>query len=765
MRLTLRTLLAYLNDTGLKSRQRKDIASRIKKTDNARILMRHLKVITSDPSLEIIEPEEDEKFRDPNIVGTYLDSSMMEDQVPQFEKTCLASAPLLSEIANCHAILAKIFREETVAVPLEIRQKIYSLSPVPGQVESGEDYSDEHPVHVPTVTPERVALAQQEKDATADKSNGKPKSETKEKQTEKADDNTASENEARPLRPNRILMPAFIGLLMLALGLGAGWILAGGNLPFASTKKNVAGVNDNDKKADSKPVSKTEKSKLESAQDKNKPDSTSGQKKTDGKKTDPNSGDAKKTVTPSGQTGDGDKKNDAKSGKSDPGKTDPTKKQNVNSNDAAKKDKQKNGADNADNIAIEIPDDGKPRPLAISLVDENQLLVAHRKTDNRWLPLSSQSEISSNQTLKTFAGTTTRLALTDFAKLAILGRSQIKFKSKPNSNAAFQVQIDHGIIAVLGDQGSIDLEAAGQTCNIELERPGTEVWIYVNRFCPSRNLANLKDRIAIAQILVRKGKAKCAANGKSYELNNVRALEFDHNGKFNSGVLSRRPAWDSTTTSELNRMAAATIVKSLQRDEPIEPQLTKLTEDLRVEVVTMATRMLNWLGYYEPLFQLLDKENNKTVWSKSIEGFRQDLANNDELATAVTEAIKNNKESGLDVMFQMLIGFNNEQLAKGADRMIVDQLSSDVLAYRVLAIENLRQITGSTYLYRPEVDEQFRKSKVRRWNLAVDRKKIRFAEPFKMPRLQFAAAGGEPPPANDKAAEPDQTKKGEFESK
>ena len=127
MRLTLRTLLAYLNQSNLNLRAVERIEAKVRESPTATKLIAELRRITADPDVAALAPDNAEGLKDANWVAEYLDNTLAESTVESFEKQAFESTQLLSEIAGCHEILSAICRNETTVAPAALRQRAYEI--------------------------------------------------------------------------------------------------------------------------------------------------------------------------------------------------------------------------------------------------------------------------------------------------------------------------------------------------------------------------------------------------------------------------------------------------------------------------------------------------------------------------------------------------------------------------------------------------------------------------------------------------------------
>ncbi|MDY3562353.1 hypothetical protein R5W23_003819 [Gemmata sp. JC673] len=125
-RLTLRTLLAYLDDT-LAPVEAKSLGRKVAGSDEARELVDRIKRVTRRRGLKTPVPADaDDETADPNTVAEYLDNTLDPATVKQVEETCLGSDVHLAEVAAVHQILTLVLTEP-VRVPPRANRRMYGL--------------------------------------------------------------------------------------------------------------------------------------------------------------------------------------------------------------------------------------------------------------------------------------------------------------------------------------------------------------------------------------------------------------------------------------------------------------------------------------------------------------------------------------------------------------------------------------------------------------------------------------------------------------
>jgi hypothetical protein len=123
MRLTLRTLLAWLDDT-LSAAEVREIGKQVAESPYAQELVERIQRVTRQRRLTVPSTTGPDAT-DPNLVASYLDNELDQDLVPEYEKLCLTSDVHMAEVASVHQILSLIGQK--AKVPEEAKHRMYHL--------------------------------------------------------------------------------------------------------------------------------------------------------------------------------------------------------------------------------------------------------------------------------------------------------------------------------------------------------------------------------------------------------------------------------------------------------------------------------------------------------------------------------------------------------------------------------------------------------------------------------------------------------------
>ncbi len=125
MRLTLRTLLSYL-DNVLDEPSRAELERQIESNENASEWIHRTRDVMRRLKLGAPDVDGASSVDDPNTVAEYLDRTLPEESVAEFERVCLESDAMLAEVASCHRVLAMVLAERPEIDP-DTQKRLHRL--------------------------------------------------------------------------------------------------------------------------------------------------------------------------------------------------------------------------------------------------------------------------------------------------------------------------------------------------------------------------------------------------------------------------------------------------------------------------------------------------------------------------------------------------------------------------------------------------------------------------------------------------------------
>lgn len=127
MRLTLRTLLAYIDEV-LPPAQAAEIGQKLSESPVGTSLVHRIQDVLRQRRLSSPTLSGSGMGIDPNSVAEYLDNTLAPEGIAAVERICLESDLHLAEVAGCHQILSLALAEPAV-LPPQVRERMIALGP------------------------------------------------------------------------------------------------------------------------------------------------------------------------------------------------------------------------------------------------------------------------------------------------------------------------------------------------------------------------------------------------------------------------------------------------------------------------------------------------------------------------------------------------------------------------------------------------------------------------------------------------------------
>jgi hypothetical protein len=724
MRLTLRTMLAYVDDI-LEAADAQDVGKKISESEFATSLMHRMRDVTRRLRLGAPKLHGRGMGNDANTVAEYLDNTLLSERVADFEKVCLESDVHLAEVASCHQILALVLGE-----PAEIestsRQRLYAL---PQQAEAA------------TRSPPPAKASKPSRDS-AGRSARRKKKRRKVEVPDYLRQPVAPE--PQPRRWGALLIAA---VLLLLAGVGLATYGPDFYRRLQVAQRDQAGestVAANDRKAATQQTTATDVAG--SARDSTtpaKPDTESASKPSGKEPIEEPADDASTDAAPPSPVEE-PTDNDTRT----PATAEPVEQ-------PATADRRKpaevNPADDS-NMPDEAADNGgtpKPRPDRLAsvprdkttakpakeepareaptgegigrLVSEHDVLL--RTVEDNWQRVPGRGTVYAGERLIALPTYRPSVAMSNGVTLELLGGAVVSLDA-PADDGGAQIRLWSGrilLLTVAKPETKIHLQAGDYRGTIEFGRDESALAVEVRHLLPEGADPEQEPAPTAVDLYLSSGEATwVAGRGRSEKLSG-RSHRSLGEGKSAKPAAEELPAWlEANQLNPNERRASADLDSFLRPDKPAGPALAELATHRRIENSLLAIQCLAMIDDFAPIVPLLnDPKYRGTMWTAQIESLRAALARSPKTAAEVRKAFETarGREQG-DQLYRMLWGYTSQQLEDGAAAQLIEWLAApgdDQLDFRVLSFWNLHHITGLGLYYQPADPEKQRRQSIQRW--------------------------------------------------
>jgi hypothetical protein len=766
MRLTLRTLLAYL-DNILELDDRELLEKKVQESEFAQNLIKRSRETVNNQELSALDPIGHSIRQDPNAVAEYLDNTMAREQIEEFERQCLDNTSeadtRLAEITACHHILTMVLGDP-VQFAASSRERMYRIGEsekIDRQTDAGES-SQEPIAGVEQTDTHAVAGSASSNQSTTDPDDSFDPADLL--PSSKLPDYLRSEDKRNrwlPIIATTLVAAVVTGILLILFEPSSSAIKQSENGAVAKSDSQDVAENtsfspdqtpalqgstppvipevpegNNSEKVTTniseKPIpsdaSESAKPPVENSKP-NQPVENSVTSSNDAAKPNARAVPAEeKEVLPESGAPSSATQEDPPSNDTLPTNTEEpveAEQPTAGSQDTDKDTSKLTATDDSPTEAAE----GGHQVLGRLVSSDQILLVSPDGFDKlRWLP--PQSNLKKGQklvALPTFRPILSLLAFTveleggSILELLDLNEGGIPTIKLSYGRMIVRTNFDGGMLHLkINDKRSITLTLKNTETAI-----GVEVWPKT----PLGRDPETAERDYTIDI---------------YTLSSsVEWQEGPMQGVVEAGQLqslglmpppapqsfSVAPEWATKVQmSKLDARAVPAIRDVLQDDRNVKLSFSELVEKRRqVEVKQLALRCCAHIGYFDPLVEALGDESMDRRWAKCATYLQEAAWRHPEYARRVRESMERlRNEKGVD-LYRMLWGYTNEGLLNnGEAEQLVEFLSSEDLDLRVLSHWNLKTITGKGYSFHPNKSESKRRQSLKRWQALLNKGNIKY---------------------------------------
>ncbi len=759
MRLTLRTMLAYL-DNILEPQDANELGDKIQESSFASDLVHRIRTSTRRLRLGAPKVTGEGMGLDPNTVAEYLDNTLPSDQVPDFEKVCLESDMHLAEVASCHQILTIVFKEPA-EVDRGLRERMYRIGDQAGGHEVKQPASHVVPPPVPV---------------SRDAGNGA------------ASLPTPPDRPERPqpvAQPARVDVPAGVSFKSLAVTLLCTFVVvvvalravgpfdhthvvyrllmgSGGDREVAQRDSAEPGPLG----ADALPAEPVEPA-------------SAGEESS---KTAAGEVAASPTAGPSGtapEPSPANPANDARpaaSGGEIPATVSPERSPTADPDPAAAAIENK--APEATAPEATVPESASaggvpagaapavvgaeasasdpamppttpaggtvdvtpvpvsPAPAVVEVgryVAEDQLLARFERTSDDWYQVPTASVLRAGDRLISFPTYRPHVIIGDI-NVTFVNATSVEL-APPGDEGQPRLTMHFGSAVMLpfkAAAGRIALRIGDQEGHVVFGDLDSVAAVMVTRYLPPG--ADPENTVAqnVFRLYAVSGRVGWSEPGaKTVVVESGQMLARVDGGPASVVDAGPLPAWiEGRDQKEIERRASLELRTALEKDRPLSRSLLEMTDFRQHEVVDLACRSLSYVGIYDPLIEALSEKRQHYYWREQFNEIRSIGARNRESAADLRRMIEKLHADDAATLYRLTWGYSPAQLDAGADAELVELLEHDAMGLRVMAFMNLERITGGvTKNFRPELPPSQERTKVANWRRALEEGTVAYKSP------------------------------------
>ena len=728
MRLTLRTLLAYMDDL-LEPEQAKEIGAKIHESSMASTLVNRIREVMRRRRLAAPEVSGPGSGIDPNAISEYLDNTLSPDQVADIERICLESDVNLAEVAACHQVLALVLGEPVDISP-NSRERMYALGPALLEPE-GRASGDVHQLQ--TETTSNMAAMETQEVATVGSPQEAKTAEPFGSAIPEYLQSGSSWKRTLPYAVVGIVAFIWVGLVMFDPELFPTDELASNSTGNGDAENLLTELDlsapalqfedqDNQSIPETEPVvvpvletvvaSVNPPASIDPPPPPDAPDTTTKPVPSETPAPKPPVTNPVPTVI-------------ADATKSKPA-TPESKKPVVN-------------------LQVIRPEKkaGLPQlaPEA-QYASLNGIMLYRDNKKQKWFVAERQSEIKTGQFV---ASPEPYRSVIDIeqgrSRVTLVGGTAVKYVG-PTEAALYGFEVQQGRIILEGSRlpdaenavTVMSLSVGGELWRLELLSADTICGVEIIPGQPNQLEQSSEEIHYTGKLYVAAGSVRFADGKKRVRVINesewIALSASDRDSDEAEGpagrVLLTLPDWldqEPKPLSSIHRRYATLFEKEFDDEQPVALSIPALIKDPRPRISELAVKCLTVTGSYEPLLQALATAEHREARMAAIDGLRnwlpREAGNGEKLKTQIGKFFP---ASDVETLYQLIWGFNEEDAHQGLiSSQLVDWLEHGQVAVRELAFYHVHRLTDRTYDYRSSNSPSQRKSAVNRWRNHVSR--------------------------------------------
>ncbi len=388
--------------------------------------------------------------------------------------------------------------------------------------------------------------------------------------------------------------------------------------------------------------------------------------------------------------------------------------------------------DITDAASSEVADAVAAEPVEIgTYLDGKSVLLRFDAQAGAWFRMSPRAAIYPGDKLLALPAFFPKLTLTSGFHLKLVGGTMVTFGAVDASNTP-ALSVDYGQVVIVNttnDPSNMKLTIGGDTADVEFGRNATLAVDVVPKYVPGEDPRKSPAPI-VAELYARDGEvvwndaagAKKVSAPAEWKIEGGVPSTLTAEGKF--------PDWiDQEPVEQRSEklFGAPAVEAALDPTRPVEEQLLELYQSSRRrEVKSLVARSSVYAGLFVPFVEALRDSDQKSAWKTHIDTLRSAMSLGPKSAERIYQTLVDQRgQTAAADLYQMLCGYGAEQIGtpeefrSGLATQLVDWMENDSLDYRVLAVQDMGEISGMRLMPNPAGAPSERGRGIRLWRQRI----------------------------------------------
>ena len=364
---------------------------------------------------------------------------------------------------------------------------------------------------------------------------------------------------------------------------------------------------------------------------------------------------------------------------------------------------------------------------ALATAKSSSTLIMAMTPDGAWKAVKQDMMVNQVATLLNAPKFRSKFAIADKINATFIDASRGGFTPAADDSSVSGVKLDFGRMLLTSNAADVSFNAniAGYDVQIGLPHKGSSVAIEViHTRRPGFDPFVEDNHVRIARVLTVASEATVSAAGEEQAVEVGKQWFIRGKDAPKLMEVPKRPSWldaGGEDDSVLDESAREGLLAFLEQDQSLSLSLREATSFRKGEVASLAAQVLLLMGNSDVYFGtdgVLSQPKQRMYFGDHYRALLTATNRDAESAKRLREEISKMDAANNKAIFRLLTGYSTNQLVEGADEDLVEFLDSNSMAVRIFAIENLREITGTTLNFRPEEDNAVRRAPaIKKWKV------------------------------------------------